>query len=40
MHFEKYPIPKLSEVLELSEFVWYFLKSTHLVASRTICDIL
>ena len=34
MHSAEYPIPKLSEVAELTEFTWYFLKSTDLIASR------
>lgn len=34
MHSATYPVPKLSEVAELTEFTWYFLKSTDLIASR------
>lgn len=35
MHTAGYPTPKISEVTELLEFTWYFLKSTDLIASRT-----
>lgn len=35
MHTAKYPVPQLSEVQELAEFTWYFLKATDLIASRT-----
>jgi len=34
MHNADYPIPLLSDVKELTEFTWYFLKCTDLIASR------
>ncbi|MBZ6076127.1 hypothetical protein [Microvirga puerhi] len=34
MHSVTYPTQNISEVAELSEFTWYFLKSTDLIASR------
>jgi len=33
-HSTKYPALKLSEIKELAEFTWYFLRSTDLIASR------
>lgn len=34
MHSASYPVPSVSEVAELAEFTWYFLKSTDLICSR------